>query len=127
MRQGYPPTAESCAQVRRDLTAFLDGWGVDDATVESSVMVANELACNAVDHARTPFHMVATLTPGSVRIELTDGAATEPQLQVHDVHAARGRGLQMVAALASAWTFHRHGTGKTVVADIAVDHPVGYR
>jgi len=119
----YDPVPESCRKVRRDVRACLAEWDVGEEATDAAVVVANELASNAVDHARTPFSLVLTPAPPLLRLELTDGSAAEPQLQVHDVSAVRGRGLQMVDALAAEWTFHHHDTGKTVVAMIALDAP----
>ncbi|MCW0212727.1 MAG: SpoIIE family protein phosphatase [Pseudonocardia sp.] len=120
VQHSYDASPASCGQVRRDLSACLAAWGVDDDTAEVAVLVANELASNAVDHARTPFTLTISLLSGTLRLELADGSSAEPELRAHDVAAVRGRGLQMVDALSSTWAFHHHGTGKTVVADIAV-------
>ncbi|GAA4552842.1 ATP-binding SpoIIE family protein phosphatase [Pseudonocardia xishanensis] len=117
----YDPVPEACRRVRRDVRASLAAWAVGPDATDAAVVVANELASNAIDHARTPFGLTVTLTPRGVRLELSDGSAAEPQLQVHDVAAVRGRGLQMVQALSADWGFHHHDTGKTVVATIALD------
>ncbi|MGD9991388.1 ATP-binding protein [Pseudonocardia sp.] len=118
MRHRYRPDRESCVQVRRDMRAFLDRCRVDADVAENAMLIANELACNAVDHAHTPFSLTATLSPGRLRIELTDGSAEEPRLQPHDTTAVRGRGLQMVQHLSSSWSFRRDTVGKTVVVDV---------
>ncbi|MBN9107237.1 MAG: ATP-binding protein [Pseudonocardia sp.] len=120
MRHRYRPDRESCVQVRRDMRAFLDRCQVDADAAEDALLIANELACNAVDHAHTPFSLTATLSPGSLRIELTDGSSEAPRLQPHDTTAERGRGLQMVEHLSSRWSFRRNGSGKTVVADVVL-------
>lgn len=120
MRHRYRPDRESCVQVRRDMRAFLDRCQVDADAAEDALLIANELACNAVDHAHTPFSLTATLSPGSLRIELTDGSSEAPRLQPHDTTAERGRGLQMVEYLSSRWSFRRNGSGKTVVADVVL-------
>jgi serine phosphatase RsbU (regulator of sigma subunit) len=116
----YGPTEEAASRVRHDLLAFLRAHDVDHDVTEDAVLVANELAANAVDHARTPFRLVVALDSRALRVEVTDGSAAPPRLQAHDVHAARGRGLQMVDSIAVDWGFHLHDTGKTVVADLAV-------
>jgi serine phosphatase RsbU (regulator of sigma subunit) len=120
LRRRYEPTPESCGRVRRDLQGFLTRWRVDDDAAESAVLVANELASNAVDHARTPYSLTATLTSHSLRLEVTDESQDEPQLRAFDPAADRGRGLQMVSSLSTGWSFHRHAAGKTVVADLPV-------
>ncbi|AEA24521.1 ATP-binding SpoIIE family protein phosphatase [Pseudonocardia dioxanivorans] len=120
MRHRYEPVPEACAELRRDMRAFLTAWHVDEETAEDALLVASELASNAVDHAHTPFSLTATLTPGNLRVEITDGSSAEPRLQPFDMRATRGRGLQMVQNLTSTWSFRRHDAGKTVVADLAV-------
>ncbi|ODU04367.1 MAG: hypothetical protein ABS81_10720 [Pseudonocardia sp. SCN 72-86] len=120
MRRRYEPTPESCGSVRRDLRAFLTDWQVDEDAAENAILVANELASNAVDHARTPYSLTATLTSTGLRVELTDESQDEPKLQPFDPRASRGRGLQLVSNLSAGWSFHRHAAGKTVIADLAV-------
>lgn len=126
MRRSYPPVPRSCSQARRDLRAFLGSRDVDDEATETALLVANELASNAVDHARTPFTLTADLTPGNLHIELADGSADEPRVQPHDPRAARGRGLQLVDSLALRWSVDRHAAGKTVTADLGVATMAAY-
>lgn len=118
MRRHYRPVAESCASVRRDLRAFLESCGVDADATDVAVLVANELASNVVDHVGTPFVVTVTLTAEAVRIEVEDGSASPPVVRPPDVHAARGRGLQLVEALTSDWTYARTAGGKTVCAEV---------
>jgi len=40
---------------------------------------------------------------GFVLVAVTDGSNAPPRQQPHDIHAARGRGLQLVAALSRRW------------------------
>ncbi|GEL22188.1 hypothetical protein PSU4_11420 [Pseudonocardia sulfidoxydans NBRC 16205] len=120
LRHRYAPDPGACGQVRRDVRSFLARWQVDEDTVEDALLVVSELASNAVDHARTPFGLTATLTPGNLLVEVTDGSPAEPRLQPFDARAERGRGLQMVQGLSSGWSFRREGAGKTVSADVTV-------
>jgi anti-sigma regulatory factor (Ser/Thr protein kinase) len=80
--------------------------------------VANELASNVVDHAGTPFVVTVTLTAEAVRIEVEDGSARPPVVRPPDVYAVRGRGLQLIEALTSDWTYVRTAGGKTVCAEV---------
>ncbi|WP_197040697.1 ATP-binding SpoIIE family protein phosphatase [Pseudonocardia halophobica] len=116
----YDPTPGASVRVRRDLLSFLSDRGIHPDTTDDALLVASELASNAVDHARTRFGVAAALDGRSLRLEVTDGSPAEPLLQVLDVHAPRGRGLQMVDTLATEWTVRHHETGKTVVAEIAI-------
>lgn len=114
----HEPTAESCAAVRHEIEGFLREHDVAPDHVDDAVLVAYELAMNAVDHARTPFRLVAVLSAGALRIEVTDGSAVPPRVQPVDAHALRGRGLRMVESIVESWTVHLHDDGKTVVADL---------
>jgi len=113
----YGPVPEAGVVVRRDLAAFLARHPVDPETAEDVVLVASELASNVVDHARTPFELTASLTATALRLDVTDGSTDPPILQPHDVNAVRGRGLQMVQAVAS-WTYRIDPDGKTITATI---------
>ncbi|MEK6441270.1 ATP-binding protein [Pseudonocardia sp. T1-2H] len=118
MRRHYRPVAEACASVRRDLRAFLESCGADAEATDVAVLVANELASNVIDHAGTPFVVTVTLSAEAVRIEVEDGSGSPPVVRPPDVHAARGRGLQLIEALAGEWTYVRTAAGKIVCADV---------
>ncbi len=120
MGGAYRPVPSSCALVRRDVVGFVSGLRLDEATVDAAVLVANELASNAVDHAGTPFRLTVALLGDRLRIEIADGSLDVPVLQPHDPRAVRGRGLQMVDHLASTWSCTLGTTGKTVAAEISL-------
>ena len=93
-------------------------WGVSDDVTEDAAMVITELVANAVDHAWTDEHARTPRGPGrTVRDRARrPGRARCPSLAPIDPTAARGRGLQMVDALADAWGVSLHADGKTVWA-----------
>jgi anti-sigma regulatory factor (Ser/Thr protein kinase) len=79
-------------------------WRVDDQACEDALLVATELVANAVDHAQTPCVLTLSRDREGLRITVRDFAPGQlPQLQPVDVTAARGRGLQVVAAVSSEW------------------------
>ncbi len=115
------PVAGSPARVRRGLRAALGQWGLPAAAVEDALMVVEELVANVVDHARTPFrltvdHLHADHPGPALRIAVRDGCPRPVHVRPFDAHAHRGRGLQMIEALASRWGCHRTAGGKTVWA-----------
>jgi two-component sensor histidine kinase len=73
-------------------------------------MIVNELVSNAIDHARTACYITVRRTRSLVRVLVADDSPMPPRVLPHDVNATRGRGLQMVKALASRWGWTaRHG------------------
>src|ERR1700728_4898034 len=112
----FPATAGSVGQARRFLVGRLPSAACDDA--DALVLMLSELATNAVQHAATEFEVSVRVTPdcGTVRVEVSDGAAGYPAPEQPVPEAARGRGLQIVQSLADAWgiEMRRDRPGKTV-------------
>jgi anti-sigma regulatory factor (Ser/Thr protein kinase) len=92
-------------------------WRLDDDTCDDAVLVATELVANAVDHAGTPCVLTLSRDHAGLRITVRDFAPWHlPQLQPLDVTAPRGRGLQVVAAVSTAWGVIVIDGGKSVWA-----------
>ena len=66
-------------------------------------MIVNELVSNAIDHARTTCEITVQNSRSLVRVLAADDSPLPPRIPPLDANAARGRGLQMVEALASRW------------------------
>ncbi|MBF6196307.1 ATP-binding protein [Nocardia implantans] len=100
------------AAVRR-LLAPLAGIGVEDA-----VQVCDELASNAVVHARAPRGCRLTVAGhgGWLRVEVEDASPAPARMRRPD-HTG-GRGLILVDQLATCWGVDYHGPGKTVWAEL---------
>ena len=82
-----------------------------------TAMVVTELVANAVDHAHTPSTLTLGFDGRGVSVAVRDGNATQgPRPRPVDPTAPRGRGLQMVEALAASWGVTVHPDGKTVWA-----------
>ncbi|MET9963015.1 ATP-binding protein [Streptomyces sp. NPDC006326] len=74
------------------------GWGLP---LEAPAHIVAELAANAVTHGRVPgrdFRLALTVTPGTLRIEVTDTRGDRIP-RIRDA----GRGLVLVDALADRW------------------------
>jgi anti-sigma regulatory factor (Ser/Thr protein kinase) len=92
-------------------------WGVSDDVIEDAAMVITELVANAVDHACSASTLGLRADQGGLCVTVRDDRAVPlPRLAPIDPTAARGRGLQMVDALAGAWGVSLHADGKTVWA-----------
>lgn len=90
---------------RRFLRRTLDGWGVDPEARDTAVLCLSELVTNAVIHADSGCAVRALLDNDVLTVTVRDrgtshatsGKPAEDSLRVH------GRGLQVVAALATRW------------------------
>lgn len=115
------PVPTAPAAVRRRLSDELPGWGVGPDALDAALMVSTELVTNAVEHARTALELTVEPDGTDIVISVRDSSPSDPCLQPHRVLARRGRGLQMVAALARQWAWTAHPDGKTVWARVPVD------
>ncbi|MBA2609093.1 MAG: ATP-binding protein [Actinobacteria bacterium] len=91
------------------------------SAVEDAVLIASELAANAVTHANSAFTICVEETTSHVRIEVRDRGEGAPTLRRPRPEEAYGRGLRIVSELARSWGVDEHPEGgKTVWADIAL-------
>ncbi|MFH8572307.1 ATP-binding protein [Streptomyces sp. NPDC017993] len=128
------------ARLARHLAVHqLDLWGFPYGSElsESAAVIVGELAANAATHGRVPgrdFELRLTRLPGSarpgtLRIEVAD-TRTEKRppavgaLELPPPDAECGRGLLLVAALATCWTvLDRPPVGKIIRAELDLpDH-----
>lgn len=107
--------------LRAQLRNLASGWALAEDCTDRLLTVANELVANAIDHARTSCHITVRHASSIVRVLVTDDSPLPPRIQPHDTHAARGRGLHMVQALANRWGWTARRRGKTVWAAMNCD------
>lgn len=111
-----PGSTSSVPAARRFVESIVTAWGHPDLGW-SAALVVSELAANAALHARTPFTIsVDTGEGGTLRLEVTDGSRRLPQQRVYGADATTGRGLRLVADIASSWGVVERDGGKTVWA-----------
>ncbi len=115
------PSAAAVGRMRHELDVALDLRRIPGDAHEAVLLVAYELAANAVEHGGSPVRVVATFSAGSVRVAVSDRSPDSPRLRPPNSVALRGRGLQMVDGLANRWSWSRDGGGKTVWADLPTD------
>ena len=122
-RIGLAPVPESARAAREFTAVTLRQWRLDVLT-EDAVVIASELATNAIQHG-TP---AAAGDAAGGRVELswclqasrlicvvTDQTGAPPALAAVDPEAESGHGLQIVGALAVAWGWTVLGTGEKAV------------
>jgi histidine kinase-like protein len=131
-RIGLAPVPESARAARTFTVATLRKWHLG-ALIEDAVVIASELASNAIQHGTPAAMGDATGEVESGRVELswclqasrlicvvTDQTGTPPALAAGGPEAESGHGLQIVGALAVAWGWTILGTGEKAVWAAAV-------
>jgi anti-sigma regulatory factor (Ser/Thr protein kinase) len=115
---GLSATVADVSRTRREARDVLAAWGVGQGA-DDVLLLLDELAANAVRHARSPFDVTLTLGPDAVLCAVTDRDPRAPSLRPHSSEALDGRGLLMVDELARRWGVDRHDGGKTVWFEVS--------
>ena len=89
----YPEAVTRARRFLRQALAGIPAGSVDDDLLHTLIMAANELAANAVLHARTDFIVRVLADARRVRIEVSDSNTRMPQPCLTPRDAASGRGL----------------------------------
>jgi two-component sensor histidine kinase len=113
----YGPSPAQVADARHLAHAVASEWGLDP---EEIMLVVDELATNAVQHARSQFSVVLYRTGETeVLIEVADGSREPPRLVPPALDATTGRGMELVSQLCRAWGTRPSEEGKTVWATVS--------
>ena len=122
------PVAASARSARRFVGRALDDAHVEWDVIDTVVLLTSEVVTNAVVHARSPIEVTVEIGSHAVRVQVCDelpGLRDEPDRSRHG-----GRGLVLVAAMASHWGISARGAaaGKSVWFEVArptLPHPAG--
>lgn len=113
-RRSFEADPAAVGAARHFVRAFLEG----DERTEDAELIVSELATNALRHAGSPFTVALTLN-GRLRIDVGDTLPQLPTLRAPSPEVVDGRGLQIVAAVATSWgTKLDPGGGKVVWAEL---------
>ncbi|MEU4563171.1 ATP-binding protein [Actinoplanes sp. NPDC023936] len=121
MRQSFPPVPASVGGARGLLGEACTGWGLDQLR-DTAQLISSELATNAVTHAGTAFDLLTAYTGRYLRISVQDGDSRLPRITEQPPPTSTimlpgsGRGLRIVAAVATHWGATATDGGKTVWA-----------
>jgi anti-sigma regulatory factor (Ser/Thr protein kinase) len=115
----FPADLASISAARRQMTDALRRRGYDGRRLEDARLIVSELAANAVIHARSAFSVSLDGDDGSARILVQDCSLQAPQLRDDQPTVSSGRGLRLVAMLASRWGVEPASDGKVVWAELA--------
>jgi anti-sigma regulatory factor (Ser/Thr protein kinase) len=107
------PIPASCRDARQAVRRFCSDQSMGDVT-DDAVMLTSELMANAVEHSKGMVTLLALVVDESLVVAVRDDSDDLPELTDPPSYAERGRGLQVVEALAGDWGVDRQSSGKTV-------------
>jgi len=110
--------ARASRQARGHLSALVTDWGLTDDHGDRALYVLNELVGNAVEHGGGLLGVAVSREGCGIKVSILDGSPVPPTVHPYNPLADRGRGLQIVEALALDWGYLVHDCGKTVWARI---------
>ncbi|MGK5530725.1 ATP-binding SpoIIE family protein phosphatase [Streptomyces sp. URMC 129] len=105
----------SLADVRKAVTDQVAAWGLEELSF-STELIVSELVTNAIRYARGPYQ-VRLIRDNVLVCEVSDRSNTQPRLRRARVSDEGGRGLFLVAQLATRWGSRYGHAGKTVWAE----------
>jgi hypothetical protein len=115
---GFSPSLDAPRRARHFVAEVLSEHG-DGQLIDDAVLIASELATNAVVHAGSRFEVAVHFDPAIVTLSVSDSSAEPPVAGNPSPWDVSGRGLPVVAALALDWGCAETHTGKTVWAELA--------
>jgi DNA-binding NarL/FixJ family response regulator len=114
-----PQALTSVRTARAFISEKLSEWSLEPL-LDDALLVASELATNAITHADSKCRLRLSLLPATLRIDVLDAGAGTPEPQPPSWTEEHGRGLHLVAALTTAWGLEAvPGDGKLVWAELA--------
>jgi anti-sigma regulatory factor (Ser/Thr protein kinase) len=103
----------AAAEARRHVQAAIETWGVS-ADPYVAALLTSELVTNAVRHAGGPAKLFVTCSCGQLSVYVHDRSPELVAPLDTSVDAEDGRGLMLVASLATRWGCYRTSAGKAV-------------
>jgi anti-sigma regulatory factor (Ser/Thr protein kinase) len=120
-----PTTARAWA--RETTLSMLPAASKTTDVVDDVEIIVSELVTNAVLARCTTLRVCLDLAGGCVRVEVGDDAGGWPTVLDASPADAHGRGLAIVAALATHWGVRDDDTGKVVWAELTLPASVAKR
>ncbi len=112
-------SAKSVPLARSVVIDFLRRNGSDSA-VDVASLLTSELVTNAVVHGATTVGLSATLINHRLRVEASDRSPKAPVVRRAAIGDTDGRGLVVVASLATDWGYEMRPSGKSVWFELAI-------
>lgn len=112
---------EAAPRARAFATGVLTSWRFPVDLCDLGVLAAGELVANSLKHGTPPMRLGLRRTDRRLIIEVTDGDDHLPRRRRADPADEAGRGISIVATIASSWGSRRTpGGGKAVWCEFAL-------
>ncbi|NGN67694.1 SpoIIE family protein phosphatase [Streptomyces sp. A7024] len=112
---------EAAPRARAFADGVLTSWRFPAELRELGVLAASELVANSLQHGTPPMRLRLRRTDRRLIIEVTDGDDHLPRRKRAEPADETGRGISIVATIASAWGSRRTpGGGKAVWCEFAL-------
>jgi anti-sigma regulatory factor (Ser/Thr protein kinase) len=105
---------EIAAHARAFASGVLRSWQMSEELSDSGVLAVSELVANAAIHGRPPVRLRLRRTDRRLSIDVTDADDHLPRRRLADDTDEDGRGMSIVANLASSWGARQLEEGKSV-------------
>ncbi|MFI6943813.1 SpoIIE family protein phosphatase [Streptomyces sp. NPDC050418] len=115
---------EAAPRARAFATGVLASWRFGPELCEAGVLAASELVANSLQHGTPPMRLRLRRTDRRLIIEVTDGDDHLPLRRRAEPADEAGRGIAIIATIASNWGSRRTpGGGKAVWCEFALKQP----
>ncbi|MGW0549185.1 ATP-binding SpoIIE family protein phosphatase [Streptomyces altiplanensis] len=112
---------EAAPRARAFATGVLASWRFPVELCDLGVLAASELVANSLQHGTPPMRLRLRRTDRRLIIEVTDGDDHLPRRRRAEPADEAGRGISIVATIASSWGSRRtQGGGKAVWCEFAL-------
>ncbi|WP_431983566.1 ATP-binding SpoIIE family protein phosphatase [Streptomyces qinglanensis] len=112
---------EAAPRARAFASGVLASWRFPTELRDLGVLAASELVANSLQHGTPPMRLLLRRTDRRLIIEVTDGDDHLPRRCRAEPGDEAGRGISIVATIASAWGSRRTpGGGKSVWCEFAL-------
>ncbi|MDT9700873.1 SpoIIE family protein phosphatase [Streptomyces sp. P17] len=107
-----PNDPRAASRARKEVTARLADWGLDDLA-NGSALIVSELVTNAFRYAQGPIEL-RLIRDRALICEVTDESNASPHLRRAEENDEGGRGLFITAQLSERWGIRPSPRGKTI-------------
>lgn len=112
---------EAAPRARAFASGVLETWRFPVELVDLGVLATSELVANSLQHGIPPMRLRLRRTDRRLIIEVTDGDDHLPRRRRAEPADESGRGISIIATVASAWGSRRTpGGGKAVWCEFAL-------